>query len=426
MLALENLVFPLGALGVVAAFALSARRAILGGLGSELAERLGRGPKAEPGRPTVWVHAASAGEVAAAAPLLAALAARPSRPFILLTTMTAAGRARAAGLPGLGAAALAPLDAWPCVARFLSRAAPRAVLLLETELWPHIIALSARRGLPVFLVNGRVSARSFPRYRMARPLVAAFMGLLSRVCAQSQADAERLIALGSPSGRTSVAGNLKFDAGGPQPALEQARRRVRELSWEGAPLFVAGSTHPGEEEIVVEAFLTARARHPGARLVIAPRHVERAAQTAAVLERGGLSFRRWTQPAGAAGADALILDALGALSAFYPLARLSFVGGTLAPVGGHNVLEPALASSPVAFGPHTQNTQEPAALLAAAGGAFRVRDAEELSRALLLMLDDPARAAACASLALRTAEGLRGAAARTLAALEDELTRAGV
>lgn len=424
VLLLENLVFPLGALGAVAAFALSRRRAVLGGLGGELSERLGAGPDLGDGGPVVWVHAASAGEVAAAAPLIAALRARPSGPRVVLTTTTSAGRARAAALPGV-AASLAPLDAWPCVARFLSRVRPKAVLLLETELWPHVIELSARRGLPVFLVNGRVSERSHPRYALARPLVRAFLERLSAVCAQSQADALRLKDLGAPAGRLSVTGNLKFDAGGPRPPLERAQRAVESLGWRESPLFVAGSTHPREEEQVVEAFLSARARFPAARLVIAPRHVERAGETAAVLAAAGLKASLWSQ--GAAGpADALVLDALGVLGAFYALARLSYVGGTLVPVGGHNVLEPALAGSPVAFGPHTQNAAEPALLLENAGGGFRVEGAGRLAAALSRALEDAPGARAQGDLARKTAEGLRGAAARTLAAIEDELARAGV
>lgn len=422
VLALENVLFPVGALAAVALFAVSRRRGVLARLGAELSERFGAGPVAPEGRPVVWVHAASAGEVSAAAPLVKALAARPTKPFIVMTTTTSAGRERAASLPGLGAAAVAPLDAWPCVSRFLSRARPDAVVLIETELWPHAIELPARRGAPVFLVNGRISDRSWPRYRLARPLVASFLARLSRVCAQSEADAERFRALG---GKATATGNLKFDAGTPRPPHEESQRRVEALGWRGAPLFVAGSTHPVEEEAVLEAFLAVRKRFPDLKLVVAPRHVERAGQTCATFSASGLWVARWTDER-PGKADVLVLDALGALAAFYPLARISFVGGTLAPIGGHNVLEPALAGCPVIFGPYTQNTREPARLLESAGAGFTIDGPARLTEVLTGALAEPARASEQGRLARRTAEKLGGAVARTLAVLEDELSKAGV
>ncbi len=422
VLLLEDLVAPFAALAVLLAFAFSRRRKVLLGLGDELRERLGGGPPPPP-RPLVWVHCASAGEVNAAAPLIQRLAARPSRPAVLVTTLTAAGRARARGLEGVSQARLAPLDAWPFFHRFLASSRPSALILVETELWPHMIA-RVSEAAPVALVNARVSDRSFGRYRLARPLVAPFLRRLTRVCAQSERDAQRLRELGAPAERVSAVGNLKLDAAAAAPASSEAARAVEALGWAGRPLFVAGSTHPGEERAVIDAFRAARAEFPSLALVIAPRHVERAAQTVSSLEAAGLRASRLSAPSGRP--DVLVLDRLGVLAAFYPLAALSFVGGTLVPVGGHSVLEPALAGSFVCFGPHVENTLEPARLLESAGAALTVESGRSLGQALKDALKDPARARAQGELARKTAQRLRGAADRTLKELEDVLARAGV
>ncbi len=417
----EDALLPFAALAIVLRFALSPRRGLLRALSRELPQRLGRAPG---GPAPIWVHAASAGEVAAASPLVERLAGRPSHPAVLLTTTTAAGRDRALETPGVSAAGLAPLDFGWAVARFLKTVRPSVVVLVETELWPHLIELSRDRGARVVLVNGRVSPRSFARYRLVRPLLAPFLARLELVCAQTEDDASRFRALGA--GNVVVTGNLKYDrlrAADPKPA-ENALER---LGWGQSRVITAASTHPGEEEQVIAAFLEARKRAPGLRLVLAPRHVERAADAVATARRFGLKTARWSRPEELAPqADALVLDTLGVLASFFPHSFASFVGGTLVPVGGHNVLEPALAGCPVLFGPHTEHTAQTARLLESAGAAFCAEDGARLAQLLVELVGDPARAQEQGRLARKTAESLRGAAGRTLAWLEPVLSARGL
>jgi 3-deoxy-D-manno-octulosonic-acid transferase len=419
ILVVETLVAPLAALGVVLPFLLSPKRGRLSGLADELPERLGGVPpevrERLRGRDVWWLHAASAGEVAGLAPVAEILARAPGRALVLTTT-TRSGREAARALPGVAWAQLAPLDAWPLVARFLRALAPRRLVLAETELWPTTLILAARAGLKPSLVNARLTPASLSAYSRVRALLAPALESLALVGAQSELDAERFRSLGAPSARVRVTGNAKYDRVPPPVAGEAFDARLRELGWEGAPLFVAASTHPVEEEIVLGAWLAARRAAPGLKLVLAPRHLERAPDAADLLARAGLSVARWS--GGNAPAEALLLDRMGVLPSAFPRARAAFVGGTLVPVGGHNLLEPALAGVPVLFGPHTGHIEHPAVLLESGGGGWRVAGAEELAARLTeLVLDEP-RARAVGGKARELARRLSGAARRTAEVLE--------
>ncbi|MCR4296869.1 MAG: 3-deoxy-D-manno-octulosonic acid transferase [Elusimicrobia bacterium] len=420
VLLLEAMLAPLAGLGVILSFLLSPNRGRLSGLLDELPERFGsiRDTALDRlhGREIWWFHAASAGEVAGLAPILEALHAKGAV-SVCLTTTTRSGRDAARALPCVAWAQLAPLDAWPFVARFLKALSPRRLILAETELWPTTLILAARAGLAPALVNARLTERSLSRYRFVSGLLAPALRSLSVVAAQSEADAARFALLGVPSGRVVVTGNAKYDRIAAPAASAAARARIAALGWEGDPLFVAGSTHPFEEEMVLAAYMAARRDTPRLRLILAPRHLERAADAADLLAHAGLKVARWTGPA-EPGRDALLLDEMGVLPSFYPLARAAFVGGTLVKVGGHNLLEPALAGVPVLFGPHTGHIEAPAALLSAqGGGGRRVRDAAELAARLGEFAKEADAARAAGESARKSADGLRGAAARTLEAL---------
>lgn len=419
ILLVETLLAPVVGLAVVLSFLVSPKRARLAGLFDELPERLGSlSPEALGrlrGREIWWFHAASAGEVSGLAPILERLESGGAA--LVLTTTTLSGREAARALPCVAWAQLAPLDAWPCVARFLKALAPARLIIAETELWPTTLILAARAGLSPSLINARLTDRSFSRYLLAAGLLAPALRSLSLVGAQSEEDAARFVLLGVPPGLVKVTGNAKYDREAAPAASAAARAKVSALGWDGAPLFVAGSTHPFEEEMVLAAFLAARAAAPGLRLVLAPRHLERAADAADLLAHAGVKLARWSGPA-EAGRDALLLDEMGILASFYPLARAAFVGGTLVKVGGHNLLEPALAGVPVLFGPHTAHIERPAALLAAPGrGGRRVADAAQLAEKLVEFAKDEAAARAAGAEARAAAEGLRGASARTIEAL---------
>ncbi|MBI5246162.1 MAG: 3-deoxy-D-manno-octulosonic acid transferase [Elusimicrobia bacterium] len=421
LLVVETMFAPLAALGVILSFVFSSKRGRLGGLSEELPERFGaiRPAALEQlrGRDVWWFHAASAGEVAGLAPLLKALHEKTSLQLVVTTT-TRSGRDAARALPWVAWAQLAPLDAWPCVSRFVEALAPKRLILTETELWPTTLILASRAGLKPALINARMTPRSRSRYGLVSFFLAPALRALTVVAAQSAEDGERFVGLGLPRERLVVAGNTKYDQALADAPASEARERARALGWSGAPLFVTGSTHPFEEEMVLAAFLAARRKVPELRLVLAPRHLERAADAADLLSRAGLKVARWSAGS-AARADALLLDEMGVLPGFYALARAAFVGGTLVPVGGHNLLEPALAGVPVLFGPHTEHIERPAQLLSAHGGGGRlVRDAAELAARLEEFARDEDAGRAAGAAARATAESLRGATARTVAALE--------
>lgn len=424
LLVLETVLSPFVALGVVLSFAFSRRRGVLAGLTEELPERLGG--LADPGRVRLlgrrvwWFHAASAGEVGGLAPLIDAAADLPDAPAVLVTTTTVAGREAARRNPAVDWAQLAPLDAWPCVSRFLGETRPERLILTETELWPTTLLLAARAGLRPALINARMTARSLPRYRAAGVFLRPALKALDAVLAQSEADAERFRSVGVPAAKVSVSGNTKYDRDPGRGNDAEATGALVKLDWTDQPLFVAGSTHAAEEPMVLEAYERGASALPGLRLVVAPRHVERAAQAAAALGAGGRKVVLWSELSSRMSADAevLVVDAMGVLPSFWPKAAAAFVGGTLVPVGGHNLLEPASAGVAVMFGPHTGHIELPAAELERGGGGLRVADAAGLREALLGLLMDPDGARALGEKALASAESLRGASRRTLAALE--------
>ncbi len=416
LLLLENLLFPLGALAVVLRFLFSPRRRLLFSLSDELSERSG-GVSAETrrnleGGPVLWVHAASAGEVMAVSGLLKRIKSQDSPPRILLTCTTISGRDKALGLKDVDAAALAPLDCYPAVARFLNAVKPRALILGETELWPQAIALASSRRIAIALVNGRISPKSFRQYRWLGAGLRPFLSRISRLAVQTPADAERFIALGAAPGSVRVVGNIKYDL---LPSDLKDPEIARELAARGfaeAPIWVAGSTHPGEDEAAIAALQLLRARFPNLKLILAPRHLERCPEVASLLRKANVDFRNWTEPA--APTDCILVDRFGVLAKLYPFARARFIGGSLAPAGGHNSIEAAAAGSPVIFGPHTNNIAEVATLLISAGCGFRIERPEELVDILGKLLDDPSRRDELGRLARMTAEGLTGALDKTL------------
>jgi len=371
------------------------------------AERLGAAPRVAAGG--LWVHAASVGELQAALRLVAELEAAGQR--VVASSFTPAARALlAARRPGRPAT-LAPLDHPWCVERALARAAPRALVLVETELWPAWIRAAQRRRVPVLLVSGRLSDRSFPRYARLQRLFAPTLRRLAWIGARSEQDRARFVALGARADRVRVSGDLKLDVGAPPPVRAELERALR-----GVPLWVAGSTHPGEEALLLDAIARSE-RLAASALALAPRHVERAPELLRLCRARGLRARLRS----ALGADpialgeVLVLDTLGELASLYALAQVAFIGGSLVPLGGHNPLEAAVLGVPVLHGPHVASVRASIELLARAGAAREVRGAASLARALEAWLGDPAaarRAGAAGRLALGPH---RGAAARSAA-----------
>ena len=387
-----------------------------------LRERWGHLPEGiDPGgRPSIWIHAVSVGEVQAARTLIPGLRDRYPGHRLWLSTTTRTGRAVAAGIEAVDGVFYFPLDLPPAVDRVLDRVRPVLFVAVDTELWPNLLRRCARRGVRTVLVNGRISDRSYPRYRLVRRWFRRVLADVDRCCAQSDESARRLVDLGAPADRVVTTGNLKFDAlpaPGPGPA-SRGDELPRSLGLApDRPVLMAASTHPGEEGPVLDAFRRLRSRVPGLVLVLAPRHPERGAEVAALAAARGLAtVRRSRLPGGGAGAaDVVVLDTVGELAALFPAATVVFVGGSLAPVGGHNVIEPAAWGRPVVFGPHMENFAEIAELFLAHGAARRVSGAGELEPVLAELLADPRQRAELGTAARSLVEANRGAAVRSLA-----------
>jgi 3-deoxy-D-manno-octulosonic-acid transferase len=383
---------------------------------THLGERFGLGRRVA--TPSLWLHAVSVGEVSAAAALVRALqASHPDIPFVL-TTATPTGRAQAATLFGTDVEVrFLPYDTAGSVRRFLARIRPRAAIIMETELWPNLLLECGRRGVPVLFASARLAARSVPRYRRFGTLFSE--GLRNAwVAAQSTADADRFIALGADPARTLVVGNVKFDMR-PGEAVAENGRELRRRYLGARPVWTAGSTHEGEEDIVLDAHTVLGRAVRGALLVLVPRHPQRFEGVAALLERRGVVFdRRCRSERVRPEAQVLLLDTMGELQDFYAASDTAFVGGSLVPVGGHNLLEPAALGVPVITGPHTQNGPEIARLLIEAGGALEVADAAGLADAAGRLLSDPALRDRMGESARRFVETHRGSLARLLALIE--------
>lgn len=351
-------------------------------------ERFGHVPA--PAQPVaVWVHAVSVGETLAALPLIRALVARhgPQRVLVTSGTPTGSERVRAA----LGDSVLhcyAPYDLPHVIRRFLNRMQPRQVVIMETELWPCLYRGLARRRVPLLIANARLSPGSFRGYLRVRRFIGSVLGDVQFIAAQSAADAERFRALGAS--RVDVTGNIKFDI---QPDATQvaAGRAFAAGFAAGQPVWIAASTHEGEETAALQAHRQLVEVLPQARLILVPRHPQRFAAVEQQLQRAGLRYTRRSKAAEgsqARYAQVLLGDSMGEMWFYLAMADLAFVGGSLAPVGGHNVLEPAALGLPVLFGPHMHNFIVARDQLLAAQGAQQLADAHALSDAVSRLLQD--------------------------------------
>jgi 3-deoxy-D-manno-octulosonic-acid transferase len=382
-------------------------------------ERMGRLPQGMAcDGPSIWIHAVSVGEVLAARVLVRPLKQRfpEHRVFVSTSTMTGQAVARAA-VQGADGLFYAPFD-WPVpVRRVLAALQPRLLLLVETELWPNLIHEARKHGARIALVNGRISDRSFGRYRLMRAFLRPLLAELDLLLMQSEEYARRAAEIGAPPERVRVVGNLKYDALDPPETPEGLARLLSGIG--DAPLWVAGSTVAGEEELVLAAFRRVRQGCPEARLLIAPRHPERFDEVPAKVEAAGLRCARRSRLGEAAWPDAevLLLDSIGELARVYPAARVVFVGGSLAPAGGHNVLEPAVAGKPVIVGPHMENFQDIADAFLSEGALVQVGSEMELASAVQELLQDPGRSRELGERARALVERNRGALAATLDAL---------
>ena len=428
MYLLYSILLGVGVLALLPRFLFDALRH--GKYAAGLRERAGKIPKLDAGgRPVVWLHCVSVGEAQAARPLARALLARYTNHALVVSTTTLTGQ-RVAREAFAGDAALVfyfPFDwAWS-VRRALRALNPSAVLVMETELWPRFFRECGRRGVPVALVNGRVSEKSFGRYKLIRFFIRRVLSDLTLAAMQTDADAARVRALGLAPERIRVTGNVKFDIeeAGSHPLTEELRER---FGLDGRrPLVVAASTHAPEERVALEAYrlITDSNVKTRPRLLLAPRHPERFGEVASMLEASGLSWsRRSARPDESdADCDVILLDSIGELRAAYPLASVVFVGGSVAPVGGHNILEPALAARPVVTGAHTSNFKAIVETFLEHEALVQLPDTEvaeaasALAHSLRDLLEDDAKRLRAGERARLVLEQNRGATARTISLL---------
>ncbi len=384
-------------------------------------ERLGF--VARPAQPVaVWVHAVSVGEALAALPLIHALIERygPGRVLVTSTTPTGSARVQAA----LGAKVLhtyAPYDLPDVVARYLRRMRPQQLVVMETELWPNLFRALARRGVPVTVANARLSPGSFRGYRRVRGFARSTLADVTHIAAQSEADAERFRALGAIPSRVSVMGNIKFDQTVPQAQLAVGKDLRQRLGME-RPVWVAASTHDGEEQRVLAAHAELLRASPSALLILVPRHPQRFAATARLIEKARLACVRRSEMAAAAAtavqdAQVLLGDSMGEMFVYMAASDVAFVGGSLVDVGGHNVLEPAALGLPVLFGPHMYNFVAARQLLLDVQGAIEVNEAS-LADTVRVLLGSPARRQQLGEAGRAAVEANRGALQRLLKRLE--------
>ncbi|NVN89324.1 MAG: 3-deoxy-D-manno-octulosonic acid transferase [Desulfuromonadales bacterium] len=364
-----------------------------------LAERFGRIPRPDLAklgkRPVIWLHAVSVGEAIAARPLLRALRSRyPDHAFVVSST-TETGKTMAAGFSEPDLCIYFPFDFLPAVRRVLADVRPRLIIIMETEIWPNFTREAARRSIPLLLANGRISDRSFKRYLRFRWFFSHALQLFSTLCMQSETVRGRIIAIGAHPERVVVAGNLKYDI--PFHRISEAEKAALRRRFnipDELIVITAGSTHPGEEELILYAYRDLLVQYDHLLLILAPRHPQRKPEITALLERTGMRFRCRTEleTPGAGpfrSGEVLLLDTVGELMTQYALADLALVGGSLMPIGGHNLLEPASVGVPSIFGPHMSNFREIAALVLTYDAGLQFATTQHLAGTLQSLIDDP-------------------------------------
>ena len=405
LLVLTNLVFPFAALGVVVAFLLSARRGLLRHLFAELKERFGL--EAEGTLPTgaVWIHCASVGEVLSMQQVIVRL-----KDFykcdILMTTTTQAGKETALKNPNISKVVLAPLDFYPACRRFIRIARPHRLFVVEREIWPNMLEAAHRAGVPAGLINGRISHKSACAYKLVKPLFTRILSPLAFAALQSQEDAARYENF-MPKEKIFVCGNVKYDTLSDQPArLKEVHELLHTLGWNGKPIFVLGSTHPQEETLLLRAapdFIKA-----GIKIIFAPRHLERKPEIAQALRQRGIPFAFLSEVKPDKNAEIVCADVMGLLQSLYACASLCFVGGSIAPRGTHNLLEPAILGKTILFGKHFYNTPLVAQALLERGGGVLV-DETNFKQSVLRLIADRSQLDNMAVKARETALSFKGA-----------------
>jgi len=373
------------------------------------------------GKEVLWIHAVSVGETRAAIPLVRALRKAYPQKAILLTNVTETGHAIAKGVADVDLCLFFPFDLTWVVRRVLHRIAPSLIVIVETEIWPNFVREAGRRNVPVLLVNGRISDRSFPRYRMAKPLLEPILEHISFFCMQSDQDAERIRLMGAPEAKIATTGNLKFDMEAPViDDVDDLREEYRIPG--GLQVWVAGSTHPGEEELILETFSRLLEEGRKLLLILVPRHPERCRMIGDALSDGEYRYLLRSELGDAtsplSSGEVLLVDTMGEMLKLYAVADVVFVGGSFVDIGGHNVLEASLMKKPVLFGPYMHNFKEISRLLVECGGGVMLDEPKELEPAIQRLLLDQRERIALGERGVALLERNTGATRKTAAVIE--------
>jgi 3-deoxy-D-manno-octulosonic-acid transferase len=372
---------------------------------------------------SLWIHAVSMGETLAVAGLVQALQAESPGRRIFLSSVTRTGReVGEARMPGMTGHFYLPLDFRFSVRRAFARVQPALLMLVETELWPNLLRTAREAGSRVVLVNARLSTRSFRGYRLVRPFMRRIFDCIDWIGAQSNEDAERFIALGASSDRVTVTGNLKFDSKPPQAGKLSSQLGAALAVAQHGPVWIAASTMPGEEALLLQAWSEIRKQHPKSLFILVPRHPNRFEEVSQLLRESGRSFiRRTALESGAQdlaqqllAPEILLLDTVGELAGLLEVADVVFVGGSLVPTGGHNLLEPAYWGKPILFGPHMENFRAIARLFLEAGAASTVHNPGDLAHHVHELLQDENKRKEMGNRARRLIEQGTGATERTI------------
>lgn len=415
LLLLTNLAFPFAALGVLLGFVFSARRRVLKTLKQELRERFARETPQDAPQNALWVHCASVGEVKSVAGLLAELKAFYKKD-VLVTTSTVSGRAEAEKIPAVSRALLAPLDFYPFSRRFVRIFRPYRLFVVEREIWPNMLVAAQNADVPVFLINARISRKSTKAYAWVKPLFRMIFERVGCACMQDGDAAARYHSLGMPKERIVICGNVKYDTLNDRPAkLKEVSSLIKKLKWQDSPILVCGSTHPLEEELIFQAAPTwAKA---GIKVIFAPRHLERKEEIVGALKKQPLAFGVLSDGNLPNNCALLCADTMGFLQSLYACASLAFVGGSIAPRGAHNLLEPAILGKTVLFGKSFFNTPDTAHALLSSGGGVLV-DETNLTETVLRLLKNGAALENMAAKARQTALEFKGATQKTMEAVK--------
>ena len=372
-------------------------------------------------RRVIWVHALSVGEVLSAVSLLSSLREHFPEDELFFTTTSETGQQVARQrLAVLNCRFYyLPLDLWWVVRRAVKNIGASIFVLIETDLWPNLFRCLAREGTPIVLVNGKVSDRSFPRYQLGQRFISEVFNHIDVLCMQSAEDGRRMKMLGVEASKVKVTGNMKFDQPLTESVGSERKQLIKELGWiPPSVTWVAGSTHPGEEDIVLEVYTRLRKEFPNLSLILAPRSQQRFKEVFSLIKLRGWETARRSQLVGqnsrGVQLDVLVLDTIGELSRFYSLGNFAFVGGSLVDFGGHNPLEAAQRGLPVVFGPHMENFKEIAAILTESGGGYQISTEAELYGKIKSWLDAPAKCREQGKRAQAAIQPHQGAVARNL------------